>query len=209
VPFAYDRLKQQVQSPFISAFDSAELCVRLLNGDSSAESEFVTRFLPRVRSMIAARTGDREATQDLGQQVMLNAICSLRQQMPRNPDLLGAFVFGVTRNIVNGYFRDQTRHRMEDLAATETITDSAVLSRERGMIEDARHEIEKLDPADRQVLRLTLSEGMEPAEIAVKLRIPAATVRQRKSRAIQRLKDRLSRGGPPNPLSMVIRKPPE
>jgi RNA polymerase sigma factor (sigma-70 family) len=150
--------------------------------------------------MVGVRTNDRGAIDDLGQSVMLAALCALRREMPRNPEILPSFIFGIARNLVNDYFRRLGRERTEDLSAAESIPDRDVLTREREMIQDARREIERLDSADREVLELTLTEGLEPNEIAERLGLPGATVRQRKSRAIARLIERLSRRRGSGPL---------
>ncbi len=176
-----------------TTFQPAELCARVLRGDAAAEAELVERFLPRVRTMVAVRTGDRNSIDDLSHEVILAALCSLRAEMPRNPEMLAGFIFGIARNIVNGHFRKVAREKTEELTAAESIPDRDVLTREREMIQDARREIERLDETDREVLGLTLTEGLEPSEIADRLGLPSATVRQRKSRAMARLMERLSR----------------
>jgi RNA polymerase sigma factor (sigma-70 family) len=113
--------------------------------------------------------------------------------------MLAGFIFGIARNVVIGDIRRRSRRRTEELSAARSIPDSSAITRETEMIQDARREIERLDAADREVLGLTLTEGLEPAEIAERLGVPSATVRQRKSRAIGRLIERLSRksGVPP------------
>ena len=184
-----------------SEFDPAGLCARILKGDPAAEAELVERFLPRVRAMIAIRTNDRDARDDLGHEVMLAALSALRVEMPRNPEMLAGFVFGVARNVVNGDIRRRGRRRTEELSAARSIPGSGVSTREEEMLQDARREIERLDAVDREVLGLTLTEGLEPAEIAQRLSLPAATVRQRKARAIARLIERLSRGRGRAPLT--------
>jgi RNA polymerase sigma-70 factor (ECF subfamily) len=188
-------VKPPASSP-ASAFDPAELCARILRGDPAAEAELIDRFLPRVRTMVSVRMNDPESVDDLSQSIMLAALCSLRTEMPRNPEILPSFLFGIARNFVNDHFRRRGRERTEDLAAAESIPDSPIKAREREMIEDAKREIGRLDAPDREVLELTLTEGLEPNEIAERLGLPGATVRQRKSRAMKRLLERLSRAKP-------------
>jgi RNA polymerase sigma factor (sigma-70 family) len=182
------------------AFDPGSLCARILKGDPAAEAELIDRFLPRVRAMVAIRTGDRDAAEDLGHEIMIEALCALRRETPREPAMLPAFVFGISRNLINGHVRTKIRHRNGDLSLAESIPAGNAIAREREMVDDARREIESLDAPDREVLDLSFSEGMEPAEIALRLRIPAATVRQRKARALKRLLERLSRKRPGAPL---------
>ncbi len=167
-------------------FDPAQLCTRILQSDPDAERELVERFLPRVRTMIAVRTSDRDAADELAQDVMLAALCALREGKAREPERLTAFLFGIARNLANDYIRRRSRDRCEQLTLAHDV---AVSSRaaENERFEDARREIERLDSADREVLTLTLADGLEPAEIASKLGLSPDVVRQRKSRALKRL----------------------
>jgi RNA polymerase sigma-70 factor (ECF subfamily) len=60
-----------------------------------------------------------------------------------------------------------------------------------------------LSPADRQVLLLTLVEGLKPGQIASKIGVSADVARTRKSRAIRRILeviDSRSRNAPGRPL---------
>jgi RNA polymerase sigma-70 factor (ECF subfamily) len=150
--------------------------------------------------MIGARVPNPAAVDDLAQEAILAALTSLRAQMPLNPENPGAYLYGVAKNVVNAHFRRQGRERTEELGLAESIPDHNVVTRERELVRDARREIERLDGADREVLDLTLIEGLEPTEIAARLGIAAATVRQRKSRAMKRLIERLSLRSRPGPL---------
>ena len=47
--------------------------------------------------------------------------------------------------------------------------------------------LDAMAPADREVLQLTLVDGLHPREIAQRLSLPPETVRQRKTRALKRL----------------------
>jgi RNA polymerase sigma-70 factor (ECF subfamily) len=58
-----------------------------------------------------------------------------------------------------------------------------------------RAALERLDPDDREILRLTSWEGLQPHEIAVVVEMRAATVRTRLHRARQRLRHELARDG--------------
>ena len=52
-----------------------------------------------------------------------------------------------------------------------------------------------LAPADREVLQLTLVDGLHPREIAQRLSLSSDTVRQRKTRALKRLMAAVDAGG--------------
>jgi RNA polymerase sigma factor (sigma-70 family) len=73
-----------------------------------------------------------------------------------------------------------------------------------GEIEEAdrrrlvRSELAALEPRDREIVQLTLVEGLKPGEIAHRLGMSAELVRTRKSRAIKRLTLRLQPAGDTN-----------
>jgi DNA-directed RNA polymerase specialized sigma24 family protein len=50
----------------------------------------------------------------------------------------------------------------------------------------------ELGPADREVLLLTLVEGLKPGQIATRIGVTADVARTRKSRALKRIMDVLS-----------------
>jgi hypothetical protein len=65
------KLDSPVESQTPHFFDPAQICARILRSDPEAERELVERFLPRVRTMLALRTSNRDAAEELGQEVML------------------------------------------------------------------------------------------------------------------------------------------
>jgi RNA polymerase sigma factor (sigma-70 family) len=190
-----------VESQAPHFFDPAQICARILRSDPDAERELVERFLPRVRTMLALRTCDRDAADELGQEVMLAAICALREGKAREPERLTAFLFGIARNLANDYIRRRARDRSEPFSEAHDVAAPPYESSDR--YDQARREIEQLDQMDRQVLSMTLADGLEPTEIAKRLGLSPETVRQRKSRALKRLLSRLnslSRRGQESPL---------
>lgn len=62
-----------------SSFDPVQLCARIQRLDREAEREFVERFLPRIRTMLAVRTSNRDAADEISQEVMMAALCARRQ----------------------------------------------------------------------------------------------------------------------------------
>jgi len=53
--------------------------------------------------MIAMRIANRDAAEELSQEVMIAALCSLREGKAREPERLAAF--GIARNLANDYIR--------------------------------------------------------------------------------------------------------
>jgi RNA polymerase sigma factor (sigma-70 family) len=170
--------------------DNAGLVQAIAAGDRQAEQAFVDRYLPPVRAMLLARSRNPDLTQDLRQDVMIEAICALRAGRLHDPEKLTHFVIAIARNLLNNHFRSQ--RRTEAMDAPEDIPDlycatEAVEEEERS--QRALHAISSLDRVDRDILLLTLVDGLKPGAIADRLGLSSDVVRQRKQRATRRVID--------------------
>jgi RNA polymerase sigma-70 factor, ECF subfamily len=167
--------------------DIALWVARLAAGDREAEAELVARFQPRIRVMMRARVRDAELARDLTQETLLAVVVALRKGQLREPSRLTAFVHGVARNIANGHLRG-TRRLNEQPLETETLAvpaDDDVESRDRQQV--VARGLAAIPREDRDILLLTLVEGLAPRQIAERLSVSADVVRQRKSRALKRI----------------------
>ncbi len=146
--------------------------------------------------MLRARLRQADAVLDLTQDTLVAVIVALRKGQLREPDRLAAFVHGVARNIVNNHLRGQHRRGEapldDDVAARLTASDSREDEERRGMVAKG---LAAIAPADREVLQLTLVDGLHPREIAQRLSLTSDTVRQRKTRALKRLMAVVDAGG--------------
>src|SRR5262249_3256486 len=175
---------------FLTAEEQTSLAQRVRDGDPAAEELFARLFGERIRVMMVARIGDGEAARDLTQEVMMASWCAIRREQLRNPERLAAFVHGVARNVVKNYFRTQAgkpavqplEGEAERVAAPRADPDP-----ERRAVVSAA--LARLSPDDRQVLILTLVEGLPPRDIAARLGLSAEVVRARKTRATRRIID--------------------
>jgi RNA polymerase sigma-70 factor, ECF subfamily len=158
-------------------------------GDPATESAFAAYFAARIRAMLRARLRQADPIQDLMRDALVAAILALRKGQLREPDRLAAFVHGVVRNLVNSHLRGQARRGEapfdDDIAARLVVTDSREDEERRRMVAKG---LSAIAPADREVLQLTLVDGLHPREIAQRLSLSSDTVRQRKTRALKRLK---------------------
>jgi RNA polymerase sigma factor (sigma-70 family) len=125
---------------------------------------------------------------DLTQDTLLAVILALRKNQLRDAERLPAFVLGVARNVVNNHLRGVHRRGEGELDADVAASLVAAEPREdeerRALVRQA---LDAMAPADREVLHLTLVDGLHPREIAQRLSLPSETVRQRKTRALKRL----------------------
>jgi RNA polymerase sigma-70 factor (ECF subfamily) len=177
-------------TPSVAYQDNAGLVRAIAAGDRHAEQAFVDRYLPPVRAMLLARSRNPDLALDLRQDVMIEALCALRAGRLNDPEKLTHFVIGIARNLLNNHFR--SARRTEPIEAPEDLPD---LSCATQAVEDeqrsqrALHAISSLDRVDRDILLMTLVEGLKPGAIAERLGLSNDVVRQRKQRATRRVID--------------------
>jgi RNA polymerase sigma factor (sigma-70 family) len=183
-----------VPSALLTPNAQLSLIDRIRQGDSLAEEELVLRFTARIRSLAWTRTHDREAARDLAQEALMHALSALRGGQLRDTEKLGAFVFGIARNIINNHLRSRGRQPAEeplpeDVPAADT-DDELGLSDRMGLVKRA---LRRLDTTDRRILSMTLVDGCKPGEISSALGLSSEVVRARKSRALKKVTDRVQR----------------
>ena len=178
----------------LTAQEQSILAERIRGHEPSAEEELVCLFADRVSVLAFARTRDRELARDLTQDVMLAVVLALRDGHLREAERLAAFVYGTARNVINNYLRTRSRVPRTDPLDVEleaTATPDPVEERERADL--VRRALAVLDATDRQILRLTLTEGLKPGEIAARLGLTSEVVRARKSRALKQTVERMKK----------------
>jgi RNA polymerase sigma-70 factor (ECF subfamily) len=160
----------------------------IASGDGAAEAAVVEHFAPRVRAMLRARLRQPEAVRDLTQDTLVAVLLALRKGQLREADRLPAFVHGVARNLANNHLRGEVRRAEgpldDDVVGRLAGASSAEHEERRALVARA---LEAIAPADREVLQLTLVDGLHPREIAQRLSLTSDAVRQRKTRALKRL----------------------
>jgi RNA polymerase sigma-70 factor (ECF subfamily) len=169
---------------------SENIVERIRAGSSDAENDLAVRFLPRIRAFVGARTRNPDMVQELTQDTFLAALRALRDGRLRDEDSLSAFIYGIARNHLAEAFRRRARDRSEpfpdDLDPVAPQPDAP-----REWCETARHEIEALEPTDRRLLWLIVVAGFRPDEVARQIGLSADTIRQRKSRILRRMAEKL------------------
>jgi len=175
----------------LSRPDLSSLVARIVAGDSQAEESLLAYCAPRVRAMAVARTRNRDLAYDLTQEALLAVLQAARKGQIRDSERIYAFVCGVARNVINNH-RRRTARRPEvaieeesEIPALSAQDDHDSAERQRAV----RSALAELGQADREVLLLTLVEGLKPGEIAEKTGLAPDVVRTRKSRAIKRVLD--------------------
>ncbi len=175
----------------LSGEEQSELAEQIKRGNPAAETKFVQTFNDRVFVMILSRVRDRESAREVTQEVLMSAVNSLRNGQVRRTENLAGFVYGTARNLANNHLRSISQQREEPLdwdfplAAPEENFETTERLR---LVHKALDQMEALD---RKVLLLTLIDGMKPGEIGGKLGLTSEVVRQRKSRALKKVIERI------------------
>jgi RNA polymerase sigma-70 factor (ECF subfamily) len=172
--------------------DLPGLVRRVASGDSSAEHALIEHVAPRVRAMTLARTRDVDLARDLTQESLIAILVAARKGQIRDLDRVAAFVCGVARNIINNHHRRTTK--LQESPLDDELLHSGLpgliarsgdeeIDRQRLMA----RALSTLGASDREVLLLTLVDGLKPGEIAEKTGLSPDVVRTRKSRALKRV----------------------
>ena len=173
---------------------SVDLAEKIAGGDPEAETELVRQFGPPVYALLCARTHDREACQDLLQDVFLGVLSALRRHELRAPEKLPAFVASVARHVAQTHLRELVRDRElrpETRNATAPEAEYAVERAERQ--HQVRRALSQLCALDRDILTRAL-QGQKLTAIARALELTPDAVRQRKFRALKKLVEFVGKG---------------
>lgn len=166
--------------------DGTDLARRIELGDRGAEADFVRRYCDCVFAVALSRTHDREAARELVDDVLMAVISALRQGAVRNRDRLAGFVHGTTMNIVSAYLRQRRRRPRTVSLECESLladpNDEYAAQDRKLLVEEA---MALLNDLDQRILQMGVVEGLKPGEIAARLRLSPALVRQRKCRALR------------------------
>jgi len=180
----------------LGAEDSAELARRIHEGDRAAEARFARLYCDCVFAMALARTRERRAARELMDDVLMAVILALRQGAVRDRRHLGGFVHGTAVNTINAYFRRRSRLpgtiALDPTLTTGDATDECDTHGRRRAVQAA---MALLDARDRQILQLSLADGLKPCEIAARLGLSSVVVRQRKCRALRAIVLSVGDGG--------------
>lgn len=132
-----------------------------------------------------------------------------RQEMPPDAEVR-LWLYGVARRVLANHHRGGTRRRRLGERLREGITAAIAVDPDSEVPERlaVRAALARLGELDREVLTLTVWEGLEPREVAEVLRVSPAAVRTRLSRARARLRDLVGDGlGPPGHVLDVLTTP--
>jgi len=169
--------------------DPSVLAERIRDGDVTAEADFVEIFYGQVMKMVITRVRDPQQALDITQEVLLRVISALRDGRLQHRERLPEYVCGTARHLVCEHFRRTPWSGMADFSIIpnrEAPQDEALGFKESlGKVRLAFHE---LAPKDQGIVGMSVVAGMGSKEVARRTGMSAGQVRQRKSRAIRRMR---------------------
>lgn len=173
------------------------LLERIARGDAAAVPLFVERYTPLVWNLARRQLGSHVA-EDLVQEVFL-ALWQGAERFDANLSSEANFVLTVARRrIIDLRRRAGRAPRTEEIEEATDPSDALApvdLSDEARRAEAA---LDELAPAQREVLRLALVEGLTHSEVAERLALPLGTVKSHVRRGLERVRARVL-GAPPAP----------
>ena len=169
--------------------DLTALALAAAEGDGVAMTAFVRRTQPEVWR-VCARLGDRDAADDLTQEVYLRALPALAGF--RAEASARTWLLQITRHVCADHVRRRTRGRaLLDRLVQRTDRGEAVAAPRTGELE-LDEAIGALDPDRREAFVLTQVLGLSYAEAAEVGGVPIGTIRSRVARARADLLDALA-----------------
>jgi RNA polymerase sigma-70 factor (ECF subfamily) len=153
-----------------------------------AEAEFCRRMGPRVRLYGLRHLRDRQAADDLTQQVLITTIEALRANRLRDPEKLASFVLGTCRMTVIDMRRGARRRAqlLEQFGVALQPAEAALpcLDQER-----VTRCVQRLKERERAVVVMTFYDERTAADVASFLGVSQGNVRVIRHRAIHQLRE--------------------
>ena len=158
---------------------------------------------------------------DLVQQTLSSAIVrsnASEQARPRAAGHVGnlsvhhlrAWLGGVARNLARQAYRSKLRRQQRERTAAqpEAVPSTAEMLERLDAHRQLTEVVRDLDEPYRSTLLLRFYEELPAAEIALRLGVPASTVRTRLERGLARLRDRLDARSLTGLLGVILSRPP-
>ena len=151
-----------------------------------------------LRKVIAARTGEPQAVDDVFQQLALAACC--RGDQLRDCSRIVPWLHRIAVVLSARHRRSMGRTRAAMAGLANRLVTDVETTRLDVLIDQERHEatrvaMSQLQPRDREVLILKYDEHMSYRAIAIRLGITEKAIDRRLSRARDKLRHELNRAG--------------
>ena len=144
-----------------------------------------------IRLMALRALGDPDAAEEVAQESLTRALEVIR--CPEKTTNLSAYIAGIARHVIADRFRANAQIVSLDRVALDGLKDETADVLTALCLEDdasgVRTALAELSSDDRDLLRLCFFEGLSPTDVATRMNMPPERIRQRKLRALQRLRN--------------------
>jgi RNA polymerase sigma-70 factor (ECF subfamily) len=182
----------------VDADEDLPFLLMVRRGDPDGASELFRRYAAPVLRYADRMLGNRAEAEEVAQEVFLKLISRVDQYDGRAS--VASWLFAIAANASRDRLRRTGRRAtvpldaMAEAPAADPPADAALLARERRDV--VRRALAELSDDQREALILARYHGLAYAEIAKALSISEGAVKTRIFRAMEKLKDVFSRGGP-------------
>lgn len=164
-----------------------------MTGVQDAEARFRVLFSEHFRPLLGYALRRVDSPEDAADVVAETMLVAWRRlgAVPAD-DSARLWLYGVCRRVLSNQRRGRVRReRLGERLRQRLVEVTPDMSEDVVVSETVRRALGELSDDDRELIRLTSWEGLEPHEVAVVLELPARTIRTRLHRARARLRDKL------------------
>lgn len=171
------------------------LIKNLLARDERAYEILLDKYEAPIFRFFYYSHGNREAAQDQCGETFARFVISLKKFNANNPGSLGAFIFGIARNVLLQSYRgkkliQEGNYSLEKIPSNKPSVFQEVSSREE--LDFALDAIKQLKEPERQILLLRFVEDLKVNEIANIMNMPINSVKSHIHRGRKKLRELLS-----------------
>jgi len=166
---------------------------RFAAGDEQALGEVYDEYAGSMLAVAIGLLADRRLAEEAVQQAFVQAWRAAGGFDPERP--LGPWLRSIVRRTAIDAWRRERRHQahaLDDVAQDDLPSIAPPSIEDASDVWDLRLALDRLPPADREVLRLAHLEQLTQPEIAAHLGIPLGTVKSRTHSAYGKLRAALS-----------------
>ncbi len=167
-----------------------DVVYRATKGDGEAFTQLYERYFDGIYRYVHLRLGNRAEAEDLTQEVFVKALEAIGRYKQRSLPF-ASWLFRIAHNQVVDYFRKQGKTEKVPLEDNITLvgTSNPALTAERELeIEELINKVEKLSPAQREVISLRFGAELSVAEAAKVLGKNEGTVKALQYNGVMALK---------------------
>lgn len=170
-----------------------ELCRQVQEGSEAAMEALVHRYHQAVFAYLYRLSGNQHLAEDLAQEAFVRLMSRISQY--RYPQPFKPWLYTMVHNLFKDTLKSADRRLSQpsadpSLAGIPEPLDLSERIAERALVTEA---LERLEPAQREVLVLRYYQDLKVDEIAKVTGSPAGTIKSRLHGAIRHLRDLLTR----------------